>query len=69
MDIVRDAFEAAIRRGQEDGSIQQDIYSSVLADILLNSFEGALLRMKIEKPGKALEQFHNAMPGKFFAVI
>jgi len=68
MDITHDAFKVVIRRGQEDGSIRQDISSSVLADILLNSFEGALLRMKIEKSGEALAQFHEVMLGKFFAV-
>jgi len=40
----------------------------VLAAVLLNSFEGALLRMKIEKSGEALVQFYEVMLGKFFAV-
>jgi len=65
MDITRDAFEAVITRGQQDGSIRQDIASKVLADTLLNSFEGALLRMKIDKSGKPLEQFREVMLEKF----
>ncbi|HHI93975.1 MAG TPA: TetR family transcriptional regulator [Gammaproteobacteria bacterium] len=66
MKITRDAFAAVIRRGQKDGSVRQDIAPGVLADILLNGFEGALLRMKIEKADKPLKQFRDTMLNKFF---
>ena len=65
MNATRDAFEAVLRRGQEDGSIRQDIEAKVLADLLLDGFEGALLRMKIEKTGAPLEQFRDVMLNKF----
>jgi TetR/AcrR family transcriptional repressor of nem operon len=67
MNITRDMFEVVIQRGQKDGSIRQDINSVVLADILLNSFEGALLRMKIEKSGEPLNQFRDVVLNTFFA--
>jgi len=66
MSITHDAFAAVIRRGQKDGSVRQDVIPDVLADILLNSFEGALLRMKIEKVGAPLEQFRDIVLSKFF---
>lgn len=67
MNVTRDAFAAVLRRGQKDGSIRQDIAAEVLADLLLNGFEGALLRMKIEKGGAPLEQFRDIILNKFIA--
>ena len=66
MRVTRDTFETVIQRGQTDGSIRQDINSVVLADILLNSFEGALLRMKVEKSGEPLYQVRDVILNKFF---
>jgi len=65
MNVTRDAFAVVIRRGQKDGSVRQDIASELLADILLNGFEGALLRMKIEKAGEPLKQFRDVILNKF----
>lgn len=67
LSATRSAFEGVIARGQIDGSIRQDITAAALADVLLNSFEGALLRMKIEKSAKPLEQFADIVLEKFIA--
>ena len=67
MNATRDAFAAVLRRGQKDGSIRQDIAAEALADLLLNGFEGALLRMKIEKGRAPLEQFRDIILNKFIA--
>ena len=51
------AIEICIRDGQKAGEISKDIDPSALADFLLNSFEGAILRMKVEKDSSPLDQF------------
>lgn len=51
------AIEACIREGQKVGEISKDGDPRVLADFLLNSFEGAVLRMKVEKDGSPLDHF------------
>jgi TetR/AcrR family transcriptional repressor of nem operon len=50
-------IETCIRDGQKAGEISRDIDPRVLAAFLLNSFEGAILRMKVEKDGSPLEHF------------
>jgi len=50
-------IEACIRDGQKSGEISRDAAPKVLAEFLLNSFEGAMLRMKVEKDSSPLDQF------------
>jgi TetR/AcrR family transcriptional repressor of nem operon len=50
-------IEGCIRDGQKAGEISRDIDPGVLAAFLLNSFEGAILRMKVEKDGSPLDHF------------
>jgi TetR/AcrR family transcriptional repressor of nem operon len=50
-------IEGCIRDGQKAGEISRDIDPRVLAAFLLNSFEGAMLRMKVEKDGSPLDDF------------
>jgi len=50
-------IEGCIRDGQKAGEVSRDIDPRVLADFLLNSFEGAILRMKVEKDGSPLDDF------------
>lgn len=50
-------IEGCIRDGQKAGEISRDIDPRVLAAFLLNSFEGAILRMKVEKDGSPLDHF------------
>ena len=50
-------IEGCIRDGQKAGEISRDIDPRALADFLLNSFEGAILRMKAEKNSSPLDGF------------
>jgi TetR/AcrR family transcriptional regulator, transcriptional repressor for nem operon len=50
-------IEGCIRDGQKAGEISRDIDPGVLAGFLLNSFEGAMLRMKAEKNSSPLDAF------------
>ncbi len=53
---MRDRLTQEIEAGQEDGSIRTDVPARVLADLLYNAWEGALLRMKVERSLEPLEQ-------------
>ena len=50
-------IETCIRDGQKAGEISRDMDPRALADFLLNSLEGAILRMKVEKDSSPLDQF------------
>jgi len=50
-------IETCIRDGQKAGEISRDMDARVLADFLLNSLEGAMLRTKVEKDSSALDYF------------
>jgi TetR/AcrR family transcriptional repressor of nem operon len=45
----RDAVSEALRQGQELGLVRSDIDAGALADLLTESWEGAVIRMKIER--------------------
>jgi TetR/AcrR family transcriptional regulator, transcriptional repressor for nem operon len=50
-------IEGCIRDGHKAGEISRDVDPGVLAAFLLNSFEGAILRMKVEKDSSPLDHF------------
>ena len=50
-------FAACIRQAQAAGEIAADFAPEELADFLLASWQGAILRMKVERNGAALERF------------
>ncbi|MGO4328204.1 TetR family transcriptional regulator C-terminal domain-containing protein [Cupriavidus sp. 2TAF22] len=49
-------FASTIEEAQQAGSIKNGMPASVLADFVLNSWEGAMLRMKAEKSVTPLEE-------------
>jgi TetR/AcrR family transcriptional regulator, transcriptional repressor for nem operon len=50
-------FAACIAEGQETGEIARTFSPEDLADFLLSSWEGAILRMKVERNVEPLERF------------
>lgn len=50
-------FAACIAEGQADGSIAASFPPDELAEFLIASWEGAILRMKVERDPAALERF------------
>jgi TetR/AcrR family transcriptional repressor of nem operon len=50
-------FAACIAEGQEAGEIDVTFAPQDLADFLLSSWEGAILRMKVERNAEPLERF------------
>jgi TetR/AcrR family transcriptional repressor of nem operon len=55
----RDKLREGISRGQEDGSFRTDLDARDMADLLVDFWQGALLRMKIEKSVRPLTQFRD----------
>ena len=53
----RAPFAACIAEGQAMGEIDGAFAPEELAEFLLSSWEGAILRMKVERNGEPLEQF------------
>lgn len=53
----RAPFASCIAQAQTEGSIDTTFTSDDLAEFLLSSWEGAILRMKVERNGEPLERF------------
>ena len=53
----REPFAACIAEGQAQGEIAGDLPAGDLADVLLSGWHGAMLRMKVERSPRPLEQF------------
>lgn len=54
-------FEACIAEAQKTGAISNGLPASLLAQFLLNSWEGALLRMRADKSDVPLREFINVV--------
>jgi len=50
-------LEHCIAQAQSDGSVRNPLPAATLAQFLLNSWEGALLRMRVGKSSEPLENF------------
>jgi TetR/AcrR family transcriptional repressor of nem operon len=47
--------QAALERGQKQGSVRLDRSAKSMADLMLNGWQGALLRMKVEQSVEPLQ--------------
>ena len=65
MHNVQQRFAITIKRAQEQGTVRTDISADDLAEFVLNSWEGALIRMKIENSVGPLQKFCTLVLGKF----
>ena len=50
-------ISAVIAEGQQEGSIRSDLKASELANFLIDSYEGAILRTRVERNPAALKAF------------
>lgn len=66
VDRYRDLYRSALARAQQEGTIRNDKPANVMADVLLNAFQGALLRMKIERSTAPLRQCCDELLGDYF---
>jgi TetR/AcrR family transcriptional regulator, transcriptional repressor for nem operon len=60
-------FERCIAEAQEQGTIGTQLPATLLARFVLNSWEGALLRMRVEKSAAALIEFKKVIFGTVLA--
>ncbi|MEM7199444.1 MAG: TetR family transcriptional regulator C-terminal domain-containing protein [Planctomycetota bacterium] len=52
----RDGLRSALRDGQEQGLLRDDVSPTEMADLLVAAWEGAVIRMKIERSLRPLRQ-------------
>lgn len=62
----RDKLREGIARGQREGSFRKDMDARDMADFLVNVWQGALLRMKIERSVRPLTQFCDMLLSGYF---
>jgi TetR/AcrR family transcriptional repressor of nem operon len=60
-------FESCIAQAQREGAIDDRRSAALLARFMFNSWEGALLRMRVEKNGAALAEFKDVIFGMVLA--
>lgn len=66
LDRYRDMLAALIAKGQTEGTYRKDRSAQEMADLLVNAWQGALLRMKIERSTAPLEQCCQSLLGDSF---
>ncbi len=62
----RDRIADALRRGQQEGVFRPDLPAETMADLLVNQWQGALLRMKIEQSVRPLEDCCGSLVDGYF---
>ena len=62
----RDVLQSGLAKAQQQGTVRTDKSAKDMADLLVNAWQGALLRMKIEKSSTPLNQCCQELLGDFF---
>ena len=62
----RDKLREGIARAQREGDFRRDMAAEDMADFLINVWQGALLRMKIERSVRPLTQFCDFLLNGYF---
>ncbi len=62
----RDRFADCIREAQSAGEIATTFTAEDLAEFILSSWEGAIMRMKVERNGSALKRFEKVVFATIF---
>lgn len=55
------SFAEVVRAGQAAGEIRRDLDADDIATFLLSSWEGAMMRMKVDRSPKPIEQFKQVL--------
>ncbi|MDJ0571122.1 MAG: TetR family transcriptional regulator C-terminal domain-containing protein [Pleurocapsa sp. MO_192.B19] len=69
LQLMQQRFARVLTKAQEQGTVRHDLTAEKLASVLLNGYEGALLRMQIEKSVEPLRQFTKLMLDDFLSAI
>lgn len=62
----RDLLQTGLEKAQQQGTVRTDKSAQAMADLLVNAWQGALLRMKIEHASVPLKQCCDALLGDYF---
>src|SRR5208283_1654273 len=62
----RDKLQDGLARAQQEGSLRTDLAAKDMADLLVNLWQGALLRMKIERSVRPLTQCCDMLLNGYF---
>ncbi|WP_374090411.1 TetR family transcriptional regulator C-terminal domain-containing protein [Methylomicrobium lacus] len=62
----RDLLMRGLLNAQRQGTVRTDKSAEAMADLLVNAWQGALLRMKIEQSSEPLQQCCNDLLGDYF---
>jgi TetR/AcrR family transcriptional regulator, transcriptional repressor for nem operon len=62
----RDKLREGLFRAQREGSLRKDLDATEMADLLVNCWQGALLRMKVERSAAPLRQFSDRVLDGYF---
>lgn len=62
----RNLLQSGLAKAQQQGTVRLDKSAEEMADLLLNTWQGALLRMKIEKSAAPVKQCCQDLLGDFF---
>jgi TetR/AcrR family transcriptional repressor of nem operon len=62
----RDLLKSGLTMAQQEGTVRSDKSAEDMVGFLVNSWQGALLRMKIEKSSAPLKQCCQELLGDFF---
>ena len=62
----RDLLQTCLITAQQEGTVRTDKSAEEMADLLVNMWQGALLRMKIEQSSTPLKQCCENLLGDFF---
>lgn len=63
---VQERFEHALERAQKAGIARTDMDAVTMAELLLNAWEGAVMRMRVEKSLKPLEEIRELLLKGYF---
>ncbi|MBP6368012.1 MAG: TetR family transcriptional regulator C-terminal domain-containing protein [Nitrosomonas sp.] len=62
----RDLLQLGLVKAQQQGTVRLDKSAEEMADLLVNTWQGALLRMKIEKSSAPIKQCCQDLLGDYF---
>jgi TetR/AcrR family transcriptional repressor of nem operon len=66
VDNYRDLLQQGLEQAQQQGQIRTDKSAQRMADLLVDSWQGALLRMKIEQSTEPLQRCCDDLLGDYF---
>lgn len=58
--------QKALLKAQQEGTVRKDMNAENMAKLLVNNWQGALLRMKLEQSVQPLQEFSDTLLGDYF---